>query len=348
MKKLLLLCSVALILSGCAVKGDFKLGINSDKTVDFGVTIAYDDELIEVLMTNSEEASEEVEYTEEQKWEFIDSMFDDEEDNSYESAGFTSERYQEGDFKGYTYSKNLGDIESVTAENASFNLTDDSQDLASAKFFTKNGDNYVSKITFVPVEETDTYQIDSSFTFTVTLPTKPISHNADNVSEDGKTLTWNLVADSQKNIDFEFNFSSFPLIPVIIGVAVLLVIIIIIIVVVTKGKKGPKNFETQTNELKTETVSTSTNLEQTNQVTPPVENNQMTNEINEVKPINLEQEVNVQPLEQPVEPTQVQPVNMNNTPNETQNSVNPQVQSVENSPASTSEDLLNSIPKRDN
>ena len=343
MKKLLLLCGVALILSGCAVKGDFELGISSNKNVDFGMTIAYDDELIETLMSmgSIDETSEETEYTDEQKWEFIDTLFVSEDGSTPESLGFTGERYQEEDYKGYTYTKNVGNIDSITADDASFNLTNDCLEISESKLFAKNGDNYVSKITFTPAEETEGYQIESDITFTVTLPNKPISHNADSVSEDGKTLTWELTTNSQETIDFEFNFSSFPLIPVIIGAAALLIIIIVVIVIVAKSKKGPKNPESQINEVKTETVSTPANVEPTNQVTTPVENNQATSEISEVKPMDLnqepKQEVNVQPLERPVQPvnpvqnvTEVKPV----SPTGGLNQVNPTVQAIKEEPVS--------------
>ena len=292
-------------------------------------------------MGSTDETFEVTEYTDEQKWEFVDTLFVSEDGSSPESLGFTGERYQEEDYKGYTYTKNVGDIDSITADDASFNLTSDYLEISESKLFAKNGDNYVSKITFTPAEETEGYQIESNITFTVTLPNKPISHNADSVSEDGKTLTWELTTNSQETIDFEFNFSSFPLIPVIIGAAALLIIIIVVIVIVAKSKKGPKNPESQTNEVKTETVSTPANVEPTNQVTTPVENNQATSEINEVKPMDLnqepKQEVNVQPLERPVQPvnpvqnvTEVKPV----SPTGGLNQVNPTVQAIKEEPVS--------------
>ena len=393
MKKLLLLCGIVLILSGCAVKGDFKLSINKDKTVDFGITIAYDDELIETLMSmnSSEEASEEIEYTDEQKWEFVDTLFEDDDNSSPESSGFVGERYQEEDYKGYTYTKNVGDIDSITADEADFDVTNNYLDISESKLFIKNGNNYVSKIVFTPAEETDGYQIDSNITFTVTLPNKPISHNADSVSEDGKTLTWNLTTNSQQAIDFEFSFLNLPLIIAISGVCLLVIIVVIVLVV--KGKKRSKTPVSKTNEVNAETVSTPTNLEQINQVTS-IENNQLSSETSEAKPVDLNQEINPQvniqtfqqqentfsnsteDLNQVNSPT---PVNVNSTPNAIQANVdatpsatvqtsdnlenvtmqNPKMpdqsflnssntKSVEKSTAPTVEDLLNSMPKRDN
>ena len=94
-------------------------------------------------------------------------------------------------------------------------------------------------------------------TMTIDLPTKAISNNADKVSSDGRTLTWNLT--EEKDIDFEFEFKKdkkettstdkedLPLaliIGIAAGVGVLLllalVIVIIVIVVVLKKKKTNK------------------------------------------------------------------------------------------------------------
>ena len=43
------------------------------------------------------------------------------------------------------------------------------------------------------------------FTYKLVLPYKAISNNASTVSEDGKTLTWNLVSDGISNINFSFS-----------------------------------------------------------------------------------------------------------------------------------------------
>ena len=93
-------------------------------------------------------------------------------------------------------------------------------------------------------EETEGYDINSDIKFIVTLPNKPISHNATTVSEDGKTLTWDLADKDTQNIQFEFSLINPLLIYGIIGGAVLLLIIIIILIVVKiKKKKNNQNTE---------------------------------------------------------------------------------------------------------
>ena len=51
-------------------------------------------------------------------------------------------------------------------------------------------------------------QISQIYTFSLTLPKASISNNATTVSEDGKTLTWNLVSGNISTIEFEFEFPS--------------------------------------------------------------------------------------------------------------------------------------------
>ena len=358
MKKLLLLCGIVLVLSGCTIKGDFKLGINSDKSIDVSATIAYDDELIEALMSMDEEnPSEEIEYTDEQKWEFIDNLFYSEESDSPTSLGFTQERYQEGEFKGYTLAKKINNIDDITSSSANFDLSNDFLQVSESKLFVKDGNNYISKITFGSTEDSQEYQVDSDITFTVTLPNKPISHNADSVSSDGKTLTWNLSMTSQKAIEFEFNFNSFPLIPVIIGAAILLIIIIIIIVI--KGKKGPKtaletNIEPQTtaNEPVSEipvqpvTPTLETMVNQAATLTPSQDITPTINEVSEPQQaLNSSNTSSTPNQETNLESSIMQDPK---TPDQSFLNSSSNTNKVAQSTALSVEDLLNSTPKRDN
>ena len=76
------------------------------------------------------------------------------------------------------------------------------------------------------------------FKYVVTLPVKPKSHNASTVSEDGKTLTWNLATSEASNIQYEFSLLNMTHIYMIAGGAagVLLVIVVIALLIIKKGK----------------------------------------------------------------------------------------------------------------
>jgi len=79
------------------------------------------------------------------------------------------------------------------------------------------------------------------FSFTVTLPSKPISHNAKEVSNDGKTLTWKLGANTEdKSIEFSFAFvKTLPLL-LVIGGCLLVIVGIVVAFFVIKNKRSSK------------------------------------------------------------------------------------------------------------
>lgn len=74
--------------------------------------------------------------------------------------------------------------------------------------------------------------------FTVKLPTAPISNNATKSENDGKTLIWTLTSSDLNSIEFEFELYNY-LYMGIMGGAVLLLIVLIIIII-SKKKKGKK------------------------------------------------------------------------------------------------------------
>lgn len=74
--------------------------------------------------------------------------------------------------------------------------------------------------------------------FTVKLPTAPISNNATKTENDGKTLIWTLASSDLNSIEFEFELYNY-LYMGIMGGAVLLLIVLIIIII-SKKKKGKK------------------------------------------------------------------------------------------------------------
>ena len=75
--------------------------------------------------------------------------------------------------------------------------------------------------------------------FEVTLPVEAISNNATKVSDDKKTLTWDLTKENNIQFSFKTNDSSAMITYIIIGcIAGIVVAAIVIIVVVNKNKKN--------------------------------------------------------------------------------------------------------------
>ena len=73
--------------------------------------------------------------------------------------------------------------------------------------------------------------------FSIKLPYGAISSNSKNVSEDGKTLTWDLM-NLDGNIEFEFYL--YNLIPILVAGGILLVVLIIIIILIIRHFQNRK------------------------------------------------------------------------------------------------------------
>ena len=71
-------------------------------------------------------------------------------------------------------------------------------------------------------------------TFSIVLPNRSISNNADNVSKDGKTLTWNIT--ESRNIDLKFEVKKISIIVYII-LALIVIAFIVSLVFMIKRKK---------------------------------------------------------------------------------------------------------------
>ena len=185
--------------------------------------------------------------TDEQEWAIIEENYGNDAFEDYEKAGYKITRYEEGDFKGYKLTKSFSNIEDVTVKDVSFTAAEDVQIKdADKKIFTKDGLNYVANIPFETSSELSSMGVAFDMKFVITLPNEAISNNANNVTDNGKTLTWN-VTDDNENISFEFSFISKYVIYGAIGVIALLVLIIIIVIIRKIMKRNKKKKEEKTN-----------------------------------------------------------------------------------------------------
>ena len=263
-KLLLVLCTMFL-LAGCSLKQDYNIDITSDKQISIGFTFGMDDELIDMFVSQSAdrlvadsededgEEAEEKEITDEDRWKYLtESMI-----NENSKSGFTYEKYEKHGLKGYKFKSKKVSIDDVTKtekadrfylDGGDSSSSTDSQDvleeILKSPLFILDGKTYKSNMAFKVSD-----QISSSIEYfdlidmklVVTLPTKASSSNATSVSEDGKTLTWDLAKIKEDNIDFEFSFSSISM-PMIIGGAVCAVVVVCVIffAIFHKKKNGPE------------------------------------------------------------------------------------------------------------
>lgn len=182
------------------------------------------------------------------------------EDFSFlESKGYKVDEYSEttdsGTITGVKITKTFENIDDITKETkkvvdmVNMFSAENADSFDDSQFFYKNGDNYKASLKFDLSEgessdgvDTSMYESYFDFKYQVILPTKAVSNNATSVSDDGKTLTWNLSMTTPTNVEFEFNFGekSNVLLYSLIGVGVVAVVAMVI-VIATKSKKTPKN-----------------------------------------------------------------------------------------------------------
>ena len=266
-RQILMLALVPLLVAGCSMKVDYGFVISPDKDVTVSITYAYDKEFVDGMISTQnmgEETTEEVEITDEQRWEYVEKSIKEDSSSSLEE-GATKKKYNKDGWYGYIYTKKAGTIDNLTKDKADEKNNIFGNDFLTNPAFIKKGDKYISNMTIKnkegsmdSINQAKNYGAVFDLTMTIELPTKAISNNADKVSADGKTLTWNLT--EEKDIDFEFEFKkdkketsstddkeNLPLaliIGIAAGVSILLllalVIVIIVIVVVLKKKKTNK------------------------------------------------------------------------------------------------------------
>ncbi len=264
-KKILLLVLGVLLLGGCKAKFETNMSINEDKSMNLKIIEGFDDELINAMMSMNESSSleeiEEVkEYTDEEQRKFLqENLFkSDEAFASVKEEGFVVEEYQDNTYMGYMVIKNIENIDNYVGDNTNFSLSS-YEDFNSKKIFTKDGNVYKGRILFENAENeeaAETYDIDFEYVFTLTLPNKVISSNATTVSEDGKTLTWNLVNSNIDAIEFEFEFPSILTMIkdnmfIVAGIAIVIILIIVVLItlIINKSKKNNKDVKNGNSEI---------------------------------------------------------------------------------------------------
>ncbi len=232
-KYLIILGLILFLTSGCEMVATYETTITKDKQVNQKIVLAVDNEMLENLLSMQNPNSNQ-EFTEEEKWEMLDEMLD-EENQDYE--GYTKERYETTDLKGYAFTKNLGNIENLTGDTINFSLEDEPTE--NIIMFTKKGNNYFTEFEAgepFDTDDTDQYNIDYTVEYIVTLPTKAINHNATTISEDGKTLTWDLTTPIS-TISYEFAFANNTILYIIIGGVAVVILLGIGIFLYLKRRK---------------------------------------------------------------------------------------------------------------
>ena len=219
--------------------------------------------------------------TDEEIAEYFYSSFSSEEDDTKkaEDLGFKVEKYHEGDFYGYRFVGDITHIDTVSGEEeVKFDISkivdeNNTTKIQDQKMFRKQGNVYYATFVFDPTKQNlDSSEITGEsgadaetqaqieqymqslgmeYKFVVTLPNEANDNNATTVSEDKKTLTWDLGTSQTTNINFTFQIgasskpvvtpgSEGPNIQLVIGIAGGAILLVLIIFVITSKNKKKK------------------------------------------------------------------------------------------------------------
>lgn len=192
------------------------------------------------------------------------------EDISYTAIGFTKADYEKEEFLGYQFTASIPNIDTVSStEDVTYNLSkslEGTTPLLEQKMFKKEGAVYSATFVYNAEENIDSNVKDEGnqdytqylsqtlmdFKYIITLPQAPIENNATTISEDGKTLTWNLATTGITNINFKFELPKAETaatgflnlddkMMMYIGIGLIVLILIIAIVIISVSKKKRKN-----------------------------------------------------------------------------------------------------------
>lgn len=326
--KYLFIIAMMFLLTGC-VKFNMTMDIKSDKSMDLDILYAVDknmmgdeelfkDEDIEEYKKSGFEVKDYAEgdyvgITLKKHVKNIDDISKTDGNASFNIANATDTESEESMFtlkKGffrnvYTLKMesdsatntpddiNLGD-ERIALEGEDDDLGDYPSDDSSLGEYPTDGESLL-----------DDYPIDGDFDYTealnnmemnltVNLPNKPISHNATSVSNNGKSLTWNLVAQQS---DVELTFALYNKTNILICVAGVVVVVIVVIVVISKSSKNKNTSNNQTtNNAQNNEMMNNNTMNNNTMNNNTVDNNTMVdNTMNDSSSINNQPEVNNNP-----------------------------------------------------
>lgn len=274
-KSLVLLLVAVVLITGCTMKENLNMKISSNKDVKVSIIIAMDDEMIDAMISMKEsgslnpDESEKKTYTDEERWKYLES-----DDSALEVPDdFTTKRYDKDGFKGYVAEKNLGSIDSLSTTEAGErqNIVSDSDDeFFVGKLFIKDGTKYSSNMKIDLGDEAqdmssyESYGAVFDMKLVIEFPKVPLSHNANEVSSDGKTLSWNLLKNQDVDFTFDFgkngkvtdtktddiknppvekqeknNMTLYIIIGAVIGLLLVIIVVLVIVLLVVKKKPQP-------------------------------------------------------------------------------------------------------------
>lgn len=222
MKKVLSLVAIMIIaliaLTGC-VDINYEVTINKDGTADIAYVYGFEKEFLEQMETTADEMTSDMK-------------------QSAEASEYSIEAYSDEKVEGFKAKKhvdNLSEISLAEAFGETYVKDSEENQIKVEKKGSKTVYSQTANIDLTSMDESMKSMV--TMKYTIKLPTKVGKNNADEVSKDGKTLTWNLTSGEVNEINFEAS-SSGTITSLLIIIALVVVGAVIVIIVVSKSKKS--------------------------------------------------------------------------------------------------------------
>jgi hypothetical protein len=224
LKKGIIFIFICFLLCSCSVKNDSTLTINKDGSLKYNILIAFDKSLIQTLSkTNILKNDNDI-------YSYVNENIKDDYLN-----GFVKKEFNDNEYVGNEYTYEIDDLDSVsTTDDVKVSLKNSS--LVEKNIFTKKNDIYIASFIYDLDSKYKYENVDFKNTFTVNLPVKALSSNADRVINDGKTLIWNINNGESKKIDFKFTFKDIRSY-ISLGFLILDVILTVVLIVLVIRRK---------------------------------------------------------------------------------------------------------------
>jgi hypothetical protein len=235
MKKIVKIFSLIIIttfLTGC-IKYDIGMEIGKDKSVVITIINASKNNLgSDIEKTNSNNA------------------------DTLETKGYIKELYKEDSWSGYKMTKKYKNIDDIsTNDTITVELSDllDKNKEEIKVFFQKKKSFFKTtyKANFTininanedgsTNHEYDNYKDKMELKYTVKLPSASINQNTTNITNDGRTLTWNLEYGKVNKINYEFSMVKVSSYVLIISIIIIILAIVTIIIRKKNNKKTGKH-----------------------------------------------------------------------------------------------------------
>lgn len=246
LKLLVILASALILLTGCA-KMDYTVDIKEDGKAEVSYIVAIENEYLEsssntTTSTDTDSTSLTSLGDTDYSSIYLESL--ESEAKRAESKGYTTEKFKDDKYTGYTITKSFDKVEDISLQDAFGDNIIKNSDDGKIKF-EKNGSNVKisQEATFDLSQYTQGYEI----IYSVNLPVKVKENNATKV--DGNKLTWELTGKSTADVNFKAeggtsilnSGSALTIVLLVVGIVVVLAVVLVVVLCIVNSKKKKKS-----------------------------------------------------------------------------------------------------------